>query len=315
MPVGVAEVEVLGAHDLVRSWRTASAVSLPCGFGPRLEVDAAVAASTALVALPTDLRDGTGLVARQCGSGTVSLSAGRHRLRVLSTAQVEVTDVVLTPVTPAAGGIPVSSPDVVGWEPDRRDVVVHASPVPRTLELSENANAGWVATVEGHDLVPVVVDGWRQAWVIPAGTAGTVRLEFVPDTAYRRGLAVGLGAAVLLLLLLLLPVRRAGPAPLTARGAGTVLAVAAVVTSVWTVGLLAVPALLVAWWVADRRRAAAPLWAGGLALLAALPQAWWGWPGWLAAPGWAGALGDGLAVTAIGIVALARRRDLRHEVS
>ena len=37
------------------------------------------------------------------------------------------------------------------------------------LEVHENYNAGWAATLNGHALRAVYLDGWQQGFVVPAG--------------------------------------------------------------------------------------------------------------------------------------------------
>jgi arabinofuranan 3-O-arabinosyltransferase len=69
------------------------------------------------------------------------------------------------------------------------------------LVVHENANAGWRATVDGHRLHAVMVDGWQQGWLVPAGTHGVVTLDFTPQRSYVAGLIVGAVAVVLLLVL------------------------------------------------------------------------------------------------------------------
>jgi arabinofuranan 3-O-arabinosyltransferase len=76
------------------------------------------------------------------------------------------------------------------------------------LSVPENANNGWVATLEGRPLPRVRVDGWQQAWLVPPGPGGTVELAFTPDAQYRQGLLAGGVAAVVLAGSLLVPVRR-----------------------------------------------------------------------------------------------------------
>src|SRR5690606_8999279 len=48
-------------------------------------------------------------------------------------------------------------------------------------------------------LTPLVVDGWQQGFVVPAGAAGTVEATFGPDGAYRAGLGAGFLALLALL--------------------------------------------------------------------------------------------------------------------
>ena len=47
------------------------------------------------------------------------------------------------------------------------------------------ANPGWTATLNGHRLTPVTLDGWQQAFVVPAGAGGRVAMTFTPATGYR----------------------------------------------------------------------------------------------------------------------------------
>ena len=63
------------------------------------------------------------------------------------------------------------------------------------LAIPENANAGWVATVDGHPLARTRVDGWQQAWIVPAGAGGVVVLACTPDHSDRLGLLIGRLAA------------------------------------------------------------------------------------------------------------------------
>jgi arabinofuranan 3-O-arabinosyltransferase len=81
------------------------------------------------------------------------------------------------------------------------------------LALRENTNPGWRATVDGKALRPIVLDGWQQGWVLPAGAATDVLLEFEPDRAYRAGIFVGGALALFVLLIALIPARRRDTRP------------------------------------------------------------------------------------------------------
>ena len=86
------------------------------------------------------------------------------------------------------------------------------APVARVLVVPESVNPGWVAhTPDGVTLTPVIVNGWQQGWVVPAGEQGTITLTFPSNAAYRTGLAVGLSLLPVLLLLALVPRRRPQP--------------------------------------------------------------------------------------------------------
>lgn len=88
------------------------------------------------------------------------------------------------------------------------------------LVLNQGANAGWQAVDEdGHALRSRTVDGWRQGFDLPKGSAGTVHVEFAPNDSHRGALLLGAGAAGVLVLWLLLEIvlRRRGS--VTARAA------------------------------------------------------------------------------------------------
>ena len=49
------------------------------------------------------------------------------------------------------------------------------------LVVPESVNPGWVAhTPDGAALTPVIVNGWQQGWVVPAGEQGAITLTFPP---------------------------------------------------------------------------------------------------------------------------------------
>jgi arabinofuranan 3-O-arabinosyltransferase len=74
------------------------------------------------------------------------------------------------------------------------------------LVVNENFNPGWQARLGGTHLRAVRIDGWKQAWLLPAGTAGTVTLTYPPNTLYRDAIFGGLGTLALVLLVALWPV-------------------------------------------------------------------------------------------------------------
>jgi arabinofuranan 3-O-arabinosyltransferase len=122
------------------------------------------------------------------------------------------------------------------------------------LAVPENANTGWVATLDGHRLTSRTIDGWQQGWLLPAGGAGRVRLDFAPDRSYRAALAGGgIGVGLLLLVTLWSCLRRRSTAPEPAGTgrrapllvkAGLAVAVAAVLAGGWGVAALLVGMVL-----------------------------------------------------------------------
>jgi len=113
--------------------------------------------------------------------------------------------------TPDRASVAPRGHTVTQFEVTHREIQVEPGDE-AVLSVPENANNGWVATLDGEQLRRVRVDGWQQAWLVPAGQGGTVVLDFAPDGQYRTRLMVG-GLAALLLVgtVLLLPVRRRRP--------------------------------------------------------------------------------------------------------
>jgi len=100
---------------------------------------------------------------------------------------------------------PVNSvPAPTSLDVDREGDALRATLPPsaedRLLVLTQNANAGWRADIEGSALEDQVVDGRRQAFLVPAGISGEVRIAFGPERFYRPVIVVGLVLALGVLL-------------------------------------------------------------------------------------------------------------------
>jgi arabinofuranan 3-O-arabinosyltransferase len=74
--------------------------------------------------------------------------------------------------------------------------------------VAQNYNSGWTATLRGRTLKPVRLDGWQQGYLIPAGSAGVVKMGMAPDRPFRLALALGAALLVALLALTLFPARQ-----------------------------------------------------------------------------------------------------------
>ena len=77
------------------------------------------------------------------------------------------------------------------WLGDRRSVDASAPGEAVYLQMYENANDGWKATLERPRLTPLRLDGWQQGWLVPAGAGGTVELSYDPGRHLRPGLIGG----------------------------------------------------------------------------------------------------------------------------
>jgi arabinofuranan 3-O-arabinosyltransferase len=182
------------------------------------------------------LLDGGPVAATACDRDPIALPAGREELLISPGAQFVVDGAQL--LTPTATELPNAtdpSPvraDTGAWGPSRREVRAPASATPRVLVIPESINPGWVArTGAGERLTPIAVNGWQQGWLVPAGNAGTITLNFASNSLYRAGLAVGLALLPLLAALALWRRRRVRddevPAQPWASGAWAAVAVLA----------------------------------------------------------------------------------------
>jgi arabinofuranan 3-O-arabinosyltransferase len=206
-PVGLAEVEVPALADLLRPATAGTAVAVPCGSGPTVELDG-VAYPTSVSGTLADVREGRSLPVTVCddfASESVQLVAGEHRLRTRPSPSFVVDSAALVPDgAGSAGPAGQRGVEVVKWAATARSVTVAAGEA-ALLVVPENFNAGWTATMDGQRLRAVRVDGWQQAFEVPAGSGGTVTLTFAPDRPYRTGLASGAAAVLLVGLLALVP--------------------------------------------------------------------------------------------------------------
>ncbi|MDC0773533.1 alpha-(1-_3)-arabinofuranosyltransferase domain-containing protein, partial [Streptomyces sp. HD] len=209
LPVGLSEVYAPALADL-RAPRPKPDVrfSLPCGQGPALDVDGTLHATKAS-GLVSDLTERRPVTVELCGKeangGSLELAFGRHRVDADDAGPLALTDVMLSRGEPRAlSGTADRAATVRKWSGDSRTVSVSAgSGEAAYLRTYENVNDGWKATLNGRDLTPVRLDGWQQAWLIPAGQSGTVRMVYEPAGLYRGALiggAVGVAALVALAL-------------------------------------------------------------------------------------------------------------------
>lgn len=221
-PPGLAEIVALdgrgapiGAADGAAN--RARTIKLPCGRGPVIGV-AGEFVQTSVAATVGDLLDGRPVPARPCRTEPIALPAGQQELLISPGPSLIVDGVQLA--TPRAAEITsatTSSVTVDRWDNDRREVALEQADTARILVVPESASPGWIARgADGTVLTSVTVNGWQQGWVVPAGPAGTVTLEFASNATYRAALIGGLALLPLLLALTVVPMRGPGtPTPAT----------------------------------------------------------------------------------------------------
>ncbi|NKZ06234.1 DUF3367 domain-containing protein [Actinomadura latina] len=221
-PVQLAELTVPGVKPFpdVRTYP----LELPCGYGPKLQTG------------PSAIRTGGGRAGagRQTiqtkATGTLGdLLAGRPlqfsacKQAVLVKGQNHLTSVPLDSyridtVTvgakpgPDAAARPPQQVKVISWGSSSRKLDVDAATA-SFLTVNENFNTGWRATAGGTELRAVRLDGWKQGWLVPAGTSGVVELAYTPDRAQRIAVVAGLNLLLVLLIVALWPGRSGGRRP------------------------------------------------------------------------------------------------------
>jgi len=262
-PPGIAEVTALGADgkpiavaDAGRN--RARPVDLECGRGPTIAI-AGRFVQTSVHTTVGELLAGRPIAAQPCQREPIALPAGEQELLISPGEGFVVDGAQLTtalPLPPAAAPTPAQ---IGAWGPDRREVRADPAPTGRVLVVPESVNPGWVAhTADGTRLTPVVVNGWQQGWVLPAGTSGVVTLTFPSNALYRAGLFWGLALLpVLALLALLRPRREPDDEPARPWRLPTAATTVAVLGAGWLIAGVAgvavfAGALAVRYWLRDR---------------------------------------------------------------
>ncbi|WP_166661451.1 alpha-(1-_3)-arabinofuranosyltransferase domain-containing protein [Paractinoplanes brasiliensis] len=228
LPLGVSELSVLDDPPVTRNDPDRK-LYLRCGTGPAVSV-AGVQRTTALVASRRELVEGREVAARLCGpagTGPIRVASGETRVIAVAAPTADPVRLNLTPLRgPEAGQGGGESETVKSqespvrvdeWTATTRRVHLEASPAQRVLAMRENTNPGWQATLGGETLQPLIVDGWQQGWIVPAGPAGQVTLRFAPDQTF--GTALGAGAVLLtgVAVAAVIPPRRPAPAAVPVR--------------------------------------------------------------------------------------------------
>jgi arabinofuranan 3-O-arabinosyltransferase len=193
-PLQITDVAIPGVPVL-------TAPSLPfrlrCGLGPLLRVDGKVVPTRVSGTFAALL---TGQPMRFTACSPAVLAAGVNQVTEPPSDTFSVQDVVLSGPSLAAPSRPAAAASVKSWTPSRRTVAVTAT-VPSYLVVTENFNAGWHAVIGGRQLRAVRLDGWKQAWLLPAGTRGLVTLTYQPDRPYLIAMFGGLALLALVMVI------------------------------------------------------------------------------------------------------------------
>ena len=203
LPLGLASVRIPGLSGLhIATPKQSSPFRLACGQGPVVSVGGR-SYRTSVRGTIGDLTQLRPVQLRLCTpGGAITLPAGRQWLTAAPSADFVVTTLSLSSRPGAvvtASAAPSRAVHVLTWQSDRRSLRI--GPGGSTyVEIHENWNPGWTADMGGQRLTSVALDGWQQAFVVPAGQGGTITLTFAPAAAYHAGLITS-GMALLILAL------------------------------------------------------------------------------------------------------------------
>jgi arabinofuranan 3-O-arabinosyltransferase len=221
LPVQISDVQIPGVRPL--SAPASRTVSFSCGHGPANQVNGRPVPTRATGSY-ADLLTGQPIPYTACSDAAIKAGPNSVLEPAIDPNGFDVQSALIDPAGPgglAAASEAVSSAAVVrSWTQARRTVVVSA-PQQSYLVVDQNFNAGWQASIAGRVLRPIQLDGWKQAWLLPAGTDGTVTMTFLPDAPYRLSIFAGLALLAALIVFAVVPLRRrrrrkdpaAGPGP------------------------------------------------------------------------------------------------------
>ncbi len=206
-PVQITDVTIPGVPPLTSGGT--GPVTLPCGSGPDISVNG-TPIRTRAVGTSADLLDGQQLAFSACSP--VPVAGGFNRVVEPSSDAFSVQSVALRPATaqPAAARPPAATAGtarVLSWTSSSRVLRVSATAA-SYLTVAENFNSGWQATLHGRVLRPVRLDGWEQAWLLPAGSAGRVTLSYLPNGPFRLSVFGGLAVLLVIMIIAWAPWRR-----------------------------------------------------------------------------------------------------------
>jgi arabinofuranan 3-O-arabinosyltransferase len=234
LPVGIGEIVPEGIG--VPAGQMLGTVDLGCASPSPLRVDGRPV-PTRLHAPRADVLAGRPVQLQPCDPAGLTLDAGQHQLRLAANSVLAPCSVVLrqrgaqAPAATTTGRLLVRK-----WSATDRAVMVTTSRS-ALLVVRENANTGWQATLNGTPLPALTVDGWQQAWLLPAGVVGMVQLRFRPQRVEVAGLVAGGGAVLVLIVLATARSRRRpGPSPLVAATPRPALLEAATVLAMAVLG-------------------------------------------------------------------------------
>ncbi|MGL4306639.1 MAG: DUF3367 domain-containing protein [Mycobacteriaceae bacterium] len=175
-------------------------VSLSCDSGPVIAVSGRLI-RTSVTATVSQLLKAEPVPATTCDSAEVILPAGEQEISVHPNKLFTVDGLSLNSAIQATNPADRYSVEVSHWSADNRTLQVLPGSTDRVVVIPESYNLGWLAhSEEGTQLQPLVVNGWQQGWIVPAGVSGIITLTFPSNKAYRMGIFGGLSLFIPLII-------------------------------------------------------------------------------------------------------------------
>jgi len=226
-----------------------------CGQGPGVTI-ASTTIEYSFTTTIASLLEGSRITLTPCGDNTVDLSAQPTFLDTTSGTSLISIDQLLLGNSPTMGpplGMPRSL-TVDTWGTNDRKLTVGAG-VTGLLVVNEAFNKGWKAELNGIALTSIMIDGWRQGFLLPSGEGGVVHLHFAPDRIFKAGTAVGLVTLLFVLVLAIWPnrSRRDLPSLSVAQAPNWLLFTGVTIGALWCTGI-GVVFLAPLWWLRMHRR-------------------------------------------------------------
>jgi arabinofuranan 3-O-arabinosyltransferase len=195
LPVGVADLRVLGAADLQPDPAAAMTVPIGCGEGPAVSIGDSLLPTQGATTL-RDLVQMLPATFEPCGPGAAT-GWETQTVRVLATGgdRWSVRRVVFGDIT-RIDTESEGSTEIMEWGTSLRRVGVPERTGATLLVVRENSNPGWSAWLDGQELARARPDGWQQGWILPVGPRGIVELRMDANRWYQASLVGGLLAAV-----------------------------------------------------------------------------------------------------------------------
>jgi arabinofuranan 3-O-arabinosyltransferase len=254
--MGFTSIEIPAIADLYPGpIDRAAPYTATCGSGPTVTVGTTTI-SYSVSTTTGALIDGTPFDLLPCGTDTINLTAGTTLLDASSGTSLTTIDRIVIGNSPTMAP-PSGTPRAFAinhWGTNDRTVNVDSGSE-GLFVVNETFNEGWEATLNGTKLAPIMIDGWRQGFVLPDGEGGAVHLRFAPDRIFKIGTIFGLFTLLAVFVMALWPDRKKRQLDALNEGqpAKALLVTGVIIGAVWCTGIGSI-LLLPAWWIRNHRR-------------------------------------------------------------